>query len=58
MLKQGPLQPRSPLDRGNFRLPTLGGEMREREVAIQMLIVPVCAVFFGIAIFVIRLWVA
>ena len=58
MLKQGPLQPRSPLDRGNFRLPTLGGEMKEREVAIQMLIVPVCAVFFGIAICVIRLWVA
>jgi hypothetical protein len=32
--------------------------MREREVAIQMLIVPVCAAFFGLVILVIRLWVA
>jgi hypothetical protein len=39
-------------------LSTLGGEMREREVAIQMLLVPVCAVFFGLAILLIRLWVA
>jgi hypothetical protein len=58
MLKQGPLQPRSPLDRGNFRLPTLGGDMKEREVAIQMLIVPVCAALFGLVILVIRLCVA
>ena len=58
MLNQGPVQPRSPLDIGNFRLPTLGGDMREREVAIQMLIVPVCAACFGLVILVIRLWVA
>jgi hypothetical protein len=58
MLNQGPVQPRSPLDRGNFRLPTLGGDMKEREVAIQMLIVPVCAALFGLVILVIRLCVA
>lgn len=58
MLDQGPVQPRSPLDIGNFRLPTLGGDMKEREVAIQMLIVPVCAAFFGFVVLLIRLWVA
>jgi len=58
MLKHGPAQPRSPLDSGNFRLPTLAGALKEREVATQMLIVPVCVAFFGIVIFMIRLWVA
>jgi hypothetical protein len=58
MLNQGPAQPRRPLDSGNFRLPTLGGDMKELQVAIQMLIVPVCAAFFGFVILVIRLWVA
>ena len=57
-LKHGPVQPRSPLDSGNFTLSTLSGAMREREVAVQMLIVPACVAFFGIAILVIRLWVA
>lgn len=57
-LKHGPVQPRSPLDSGNFTLSTLSGAMREREVAIQMLIVPACVAFFGFAILLIRLWVA
>ena len=57
-LKHGPVQPRSPLDSGNFTLSTLSGAMREREVAVQMLIGPACVAFFGLAILVIRLWVA
>ena len=57
-LKHGPSQPRSPLESGNFTLSTLSGVLREREVAIQMLIVPACVAFFGFAILLIRLWVA
>ena len=57
-LKHGPEQPRSPLDSGNFTLPTLSGALKEREVATQMLIVPACVAFFGFAILLIRLWVA
>lgn len=57
-LKHGPAQPRSPLDSAERRLPTLAGALREREVATQMLIVPVCVAFFGLAILTICLWVA
>ena len=57
-LKHGPVQPRSPLESGSFTLSTLSGAMREREVAIQMLIVPACVAFFGLAILLIRLWAA
>jgi hypothetical protein len=53
MLDQGPVQARSPLDGPNRALPTLAGALREREVAAQMLIVPACVAFFGIAILVI-----
>lgn len=57
-LKHGPVQPRSPLDTGDFTLSTLSGALKEREVATQMLIVPACVAFFGFAIVLIRLWVA
>jgi hypothetical protein len=58
MLGQGPIQARSPLDGPTRRLPTLAGALREGEVAAQMLIVPACVAFFGVAILVIRLLVA
>ena len=50
MLRHGPAQPRSPLDGVARRLPTLDGPMRESQVAAQMLIVPACVAFFGVAI--------
>ncbi len=56
-LNHGPVQPRSPLDGGDRLLPTLYGALREREVAVQMLIVPACVAFFGFAILLIRMWV-
>ncbi len=58
MLDQGPAQPRSPLDGPERSLATLSGALREHEVAAQMLIVPACVAFFGIVVFLIRLWVA
>ena len=58
MHKQGPAQGRSPLDGPGRILQTLYGPLREREVAAQMLIVPLCIAFFGLAILVIRLLVA
>jgi hypothetical protein len=58
MLKQGPAQPRSPLDGPDHSLSTLNGPIESQEVAVQMLIVPACAAFLGVAVFVIRLWVA
>jgi hypothetical protein len=58
MLGHGPAQPRSPLDGASGVLPTLYGPLRAREVATQMLVVPACVAFFGVAILVIRLWVA
>jgi hypothetical protein len=58
MLKQGPAQPRSPLDGPNHALSTLNGPLKSREVALQMLIVPACAAFLGLAVLVIRLCVA
>lgn len=58
MLGQGPAQGRSPLDGPGRSLPTLYGPLSGREVAAQMLIVPACVAFFGLAILVIRLWVA
>ena len=53
MLRHGPAQPRSPLDSAARRLSTLDGPMRESQVAVQMLIVPACVAFFGIAVLVI-----
>jgi hypothetical protein len=58
MLKQGPTQPRSPLDGPDRALSTLNGPLKSREVALQMLIVPACAAFLGLAVLVIRLCVA
>jgi hypothetical protein len=57
MLKQGPPQPRSPLDGPSRSLPTLNGAIGQPEVAVQMLIVPACAAFLGLAVLVIRLLV-
>jgi len=58
MIDQGPAQGRSPLDGPERSLETLYGPLSGREVAAQMLVVPACVAFFGIAILVIRLWVA
>ena len=58
MLKQGPEQPRRPLDGPDRALSTLNGRLKSREVALQMLIVPACAAFLGLAVLVIRLCVA
>lgn len=58
MLKQSPAQPRSPLDGPNRALSTLNGRLKSNEVALQMLIVPACAAFLGVAVLVIRLSVA
>jgi hypothetical protein len=58
MLKQGPAQARSPLDGPDRTLSTLNGPLKIREVAVQMLIVPACAAFLGITVFLIRLIVA
>jgi hypothetical protein len=58
LLHQGPRQERSPLDGPDHSLSTLNGPLKSREVALQMLIVPACAGFIGIAVLLIRLWVA
>ena len=58
LVRHGPRQGRSPLDRSGRVLQTLYGPLREREVAAQMLVVPLCVAFFGVAILVIRLCVA
>ncbi len=54
LTRQGPAQPRSPLERRGA-LPTLYGLLTHREVAAQMLVVPGAVAFFGVAILVIRL---
>jgi hypothetical protein len=58
LVQHGPQQARSPLDGSSRILQTLYGPLKEREVAAQMLVVPLCVAFFGVAILVIRLWVA
>ncbi len=58
LLRQGPPQERSPIDGPDRALSTLNGPLKSREVALQMLIVPACAAFLGLAVLVIRLWVA
>lgn len=58
LLKQGPVQPRSPLNGAARALATLNGPLERHEVALQMLIVPACAAFLGIAVFLIRLSVS
>ena len=58
MLKQAPTQPRSPLDGPDRELSTLNGQLKSNEVALQMLIVPACAAFLGVAVLVIRLCVS
>jgi len=57
LLKQGPTQARSPLDGPDHALSTLNGPLKSHEVALQMLIVPACAAFLGVAVLVIRLCV-
>lgn len=57
MVQHGPKQGRSPLDGASRVLQTLYGPLQEHEVAAQMLVVPLCVAFFGVAILVIRLWV-
>ena len=57
LVRHGPAQGRSPLDGPGRTLQTLYGPLAEREVAAQMLVVPLCVAFFGVAILVIRLWV-
>ena len=58
MVKEGPEQPRSPLARHGGVLRTIYGPLARREVAAQMLVVPMAIAFFGVAILVIRLAVA
>lgn len=58
LVRHGPKQGHSPLDGPNRVLQTLYGPLGEREIAAQMLVVPLCVAFFGIAILVIRLCVA
>ncbi len=55
LTREGPAQPRSPLARPGGSLPTLYGLLRRREVAAQMLVVPLAIAFFGVAILLIRL---
>jgi hypothetical protein len=55
IIKQGPKQARSPLDGSDQTLWTLNGPLKRREVALQVLIVPACAAFIGIAVFLIRM---
>jgi hypothetical protein len=57
LVRQGPKQGRSPLDGPSRTLQTLYGPLQEREVAAQMLVVPLCVAFFGVAILVIRVCV-
>jgi hypothetical protein len=57
VLRHGPEQPRSVLDRGRD-LPTIYGPLARREVMAQMLVVPGAIAFFGIAVLIIRLSVA
>jgi hypothetical protein len=57
LVQHGPEQGRSPLDGPARKLQTLYGPLKEREVAAQMLVVPLCVAFFGIAILIIRLCV-
>ncbi len=58
ILRQAPPQPRSALDRSGAVLQTIYGPLERREVYGQVLIVPVAIAFFGVAIAVIRAWVA
>lgn len=58
LVKEGPEQPRSPLERHGGMLRTIYGPLARREVAAQMLVVPVAIAFFGVAVLVIRLAIA
>lgn len=53
VLRHGPSQPRSTLDRGG-ELSTIYGPLRRGEVMAQMLVVPLAIAFFGTAILIIR----
>jgi hypothetical protein len=53
MLRQGPAQPRSPLEQSNARLQTQFGSLSKWEVYLQVLIVPGAVAFFGVAVAVI-----
>ena len=57
LVRQGPKQDRSPLDGASGILETIYGPLKEREVASQMLVVPVCIAFFAVAILVIEVLV-
>ncbi|MGX7894506.1 hypothetical protein [Tsuneonella sp. HG222] len=50
LLRQGPAQSDSPLERTGSVLQTAFGSLTRREVYGQVLIVPVAVAFFGIAI--------
>jgi hypothetical protein len=52
ILRHGPTQPRSVLDRGGV-LSTIYGPLARREVMAQMLVVPLAIAFFGTAILII-----
>jgi hypothetical protein len=54
LVRHGPKQGPSPLDGPERVLQTFYGPLKEREVAAQMLVVPLCVAFFGVAILVIR----
>ena len=58
ILKHGPEQPRSPLERHGGVLQTIYGPLARRDVAAQMLVVPMAIAFFGVAVLVIRLAIA
>ncbi|WP_305095841.1 hypothetical protein [Croceibacterium aestuarii] len=55
MLRQAPLQPRSPLSRSGGKLATLYGPLSRGAVVAQMLVVPGAIVLFGTAVLIIRL---
>lgn len=56
MLKHGPRQPRSVLDRGG-ELSTIYGPLSRGEVMAQMLVVPLAIAFFGTAVLIVSVLV-
>lgn len=55
LVRHGPKQGRSPVDGASRTMETLYGPLKAGEVTAQMLVVPLCVAFFGIAILIIRL---
>jgi hypothetical protein len=54
VLRHGPIQPRSVLDRGG-ELSTIYGPLTRGEVMAQMLVVPLAIAFFGAAVLIVSL---